>query len=433
MTSPNPAGVTIKTAPHGANDFTSRHGSTTSAEDLLKGSCPRKAGTCKELLQSSFFQPHGNQQPTQDAPIYASSHGFVQGAIEAYNQHHHFIIRPEDVWFAILSQFSSYVNKHAEELRDKFVAHEGQKKLEVRMVGSRYTVDFGWFAEAMGMLLEKNVVDPELREWIVPDFSTTTREDTVVASILMMGTLQKYFTYVCCIVCGLPSVTLLGTKGDWENILLRLEKLKTYGEEPTIWYDLLKPVLTKFVETFQSPAPEEVLDFWQKIVHRYSMGSGPTYLSGWITAFCFWAEDGSLLHQDPGQWMRCKDVVDRNFRRNDKEEPFERRYPGEKDRQKEWNGLAYPYLELDGVGYHRIEIENVPPGYGSVPVTVVDNGVEFEATMIAGSVAIKGTSSGEPLKSGQPGLDTMQPVSGWWMFENTAVPKEEESSETALE
>lgn len=55
--------------------------------------------------------------------------------------------------------------------------------------------DFGICAEEMGRLLEKNVVDPELRQWIIPDFSTTRRDDRVVASVLMMGTLQKYFSY----------------------------------------------------------------------------------------------------------------------------------------------------------------------------------------------------------------------------------------------
>ena len=85
---------------------------------------------------------------------------------------------------------------------------------------------YGIFAQEMGRLLEKNVVDPELREWIIPDFLTTTRDDRVVASVLMMGTLQKYFSYTFSIACGLPSVTLLGTEEDWENILLRVEKLK---------------------------------------------------------------------------------------------------------------------------------------------------------------------------------------------------------------
>jgi hypothetical protein len=44
-------------------------------------------------------------------------------------------------------------------------------------------------------LIAKNVVDPELRTWIMPDFSTTEESDSVVAAILMMGALQQYFEY----------------------------------------------------------------------------------------------------------------------------------------------------------------------------------------------------------------------------------------------
>lgn len=63
--------------------------------------------------------------------------------------------------------------------------------------------------------------------------------------------------------CGLPSVTLLGTEeDDWENILLRVEKLKGYGEEPAVWCDLLTPILKRFVLGMKDLGAKEVLDFW---------------------------------------------------------------------------------------------------------------------------------------------------------------------------
>ena len=68
----------------------------------------------------------------------------------AYNLHHHLRIRPEDVWLSILTQLSFYINAHAEELRGKFVAHEGKKELEVGFdTGSHYTIDYGVFAKKM--------------------------------------------------------------------------------------------------------------------------------------------------------------------------------------------------------------------------------------------------------------------------------------------
>lgn len=95
----------------------------------------------------------------------------------------------------------------------------------------------------MGDMIQANVVDPGLRDWIMPNFSTMTETDTVVASVIMMADLQQYFKYQFDpIFCGLPSVTLLGEKADWQKIERRLEKLASFGEQPTQWLALLKPV-----------------------------------------------------------------------------------------------------------------------------------------------------------------------------------------------
>lgn len=49
------------------------------------------------------------------------------------------------------------VNKHAEELRNYFVEHEGKKELRVEAVGSRYTVDFGRLAIQMSSQIHQHV------------------------------------------------------------------------------------------------------------------------------------------------------------------------------------------------------------------------------------------------------------------------------------
>ncbi|CAG8976784.1 hypothetical protein HYALB_00008443 [Hymenoscyphus albidus] len=173
--------------------------------------------------------------------MYASSNGFVRSIISAYSEHHHLILRPEDIWFAILTQISSYVNAHAEYLRDIFVEHKGQKELVIEYgSGNRYSVDFGAFAYQMSKLLEDKIVDQEYRDWVMPKFTTTTKHDQVVASIIMMATMQKYFSFKCSIGCGIPSVTLLGEKAYYELILKGLDKLRSLGIEPTQFADVLQ-------------------------------------------------------------------------------------------------------------------------------------------------------------------------------------------------
>jgi hypothetical protein len=259
---------------------------------------PKQERPIVEHLQSSF-----GREGAQTVPVVARNNGFVDTVVTAYNSHHALVIRPDDVWICILTQFSLFVNGdgQAERLRHLFVAHEGKKELQITVPGSRYTVDFGMLARLMTEKIHENVVDPELRDWILPDFSTTTSNDTVVASVVMMATLKSYFEYKIMLMCGLPRVTLLGTQDDWTRIFHRVEKLGRYGPETTAWRNLLRPVLARFVKAFEPGYAEsaENLEFWQRVAHSSSGGSGPSYLSGWITAFCAFDDKGKWLGSSP--------------------------------------------------------------------------------------------------------------------------------------
>lgn len=286
--SPNMS-VTLTTADHAAREWKSS-GGVNSVEALFQASCPKDSRNSKWIIQSSvpkslFAQKH----------IASSTNGWVWAAFHAYSGHHHLTVRPEDIWFSILSQLNFYVNAHAEELRDYFVAHEGRKELEVVDFGTIHSVDFGHLSQRMTHLIQENVKDPDLRTWIMPNWTTTTYDDVTVASVLMMGTLQKYFSYRMKLICGIPTVTLLGERADWEDILKRLDTLPELGDEPAMFATLLRPVLRHFVASFDPEPSPAVKDFWSKIAHQTG-GSGPYFLSGWITAFCFWDEDGKSLY-----------------------------------------------------------------------------------------------------------------------------------------
>lgn len=82
-------------------------------------------------------------------------------------------------------------------------------------------------------------------------------------------------------------------------------------------------------------------------------------------------------------------------------------------------------LCLDDKTYGQFDMESLPCGYATVPVKCNDNGRKFDAVMIAGSVGIKCSSSGEMTAERQVGLDTVQAVSGWWMFEKKKNSMEE--------
>ena len=285
-------------------------------------------------------------------------------------------------------------------------------------VGTIKTVDFGPLAVRMTNEMDKHVVDPDLRQWVMPDFTTTMDTDTVTAAVLMMGAMQEYFSYKMTLGCGIPSVTLLGERDDWIKIQSRLDKLPQLGPEPGQFARLLRPVLEYFVRSFDSPGDPGPRSFWTRIAHQNG-GSRRHFLSGWITAFCFWDADGKCLYNVP------TGTVDTNDRSAS--------YP------------TSPGCDIDGTLYHRVDTNDIPKGYVSLPVTVDDNGVVHKTRMVAGSVGIQLHSSGLPVDESQariygpsfawgpngdttyagggPGvgypvnLDSIQPVSGWWIYE----------------
>ncbi|KAK3831973.1 MAG: hypothetical protein J3R72DRAFT_389143, partial [Linnemannia gamsii] len=314
-----------------------------------------------EIIRCSFPLPSKKSSEKDLLISAAHNNGFVDTALKAYNEHHHLIIRPDDVWIAILSQFNFFVNGNAEKLRHLFVAHEGQKQLSIKTSGPLRSWDFGNLAMQMGELIQEHVLDPELREWVMPDFTTTTTDDKIIGSVIMMSTLKKYFKFCIYTTCGLPAVTLLGEKGDWEKILARIEKLTEYGEETTQWRDLLKAVLTRFVETFNNPDSEETKDFWRKIAHLRG-GSGPSSISGWITAFCFFSSEGVSLYNKGG-------------------------------------------VRLGDTAFHRVETGDIPAGYADVPVLLDEGGRMTKAVMVAGLVGTRVTGNHK----------TVQPQPAWWI------------------
>lgn len=293
--------------------------------------------------------------------------------MESYNQHLHLIIRPDDVWLAVLTQLATFVNANAEALRDEFVSHEERVALELlddTLPDDISKWDHGALAVGMTKLMAQNIRDAGWRDWVLPEFTTTRDEDRAVASVVFMGTLRKYFTYAWGTRCGIPTVTLLGERRDWAAIRDRCgERIASLAPECAEWWTVLKPVLDGLVRSFEEPTSAETIAFWKGIVNEHvPNGSGTTTYSGWVTAFCYWDEEGGCLHNR-------------------------------------------------GEGGARLCYGEFPVGFTEVPVTVLSRGVPIPTEMVAGSVGMRATTS--EAKSGSGGrrtFDTLQPESGWIMY-----------------
>eukprot|EP01111_Echinosteliopsis_oligospora_P018506 TRINITY_DN852_c0_g1_i1.p1 TRINITY_DN852_c0_g1~~TRINITY_DN852_c0_g1_i1.p1 ORF type:complete len:350 (-),score=62.08 TRINITY_DN852_c0_g1_i1:49-1098(-) len=215
------------------------------------------------------------------------TNGFYSAFANAYNNHEDVTISPDDVWMTIMIQFSKFVNDNAEALRTLFVSHEGKKKLVVTT--GQETEESQWteFCLLMREAVKKNTKG-DIVSVLEPGFTTSGRVENLLASIGVMDSFKKYFSYGRCIpCCGINNVHFLGTLDDWKKLVDKLIDLKQYGVvgDWNSYVDNLVPVLKKFVETYEGKVD---VDYWNKIMNikHGRLGSGSTtYISGWILNF----------------------------------------------------------------------------------------------------------------------------------------------------
>ena len=182
------------------------------------------------------------------------------------------MLSPDDVWLAILGQFCAYANRNAEGLRNKIVEYEGKKELKAYSYGSLETADYGGMIRNLLIEIRKKIKSPELADWFRPGFSTTTEKDEVCAAATAMASLQAYFEYRMRTICGIPSVTLLGTVADWKLLREKIERLLEFevegnpaGNVMELWVGYLRKACDGFVESAEHPDSEKTLEFWDKV------------------------------------------------------------------------------------------------------------------------------------------------------------------------
>jgi len=196
---------------------------------------------------------------------------------QCFAEHRSLVLSPDMIWLTILQGFANHINLDPEKYRGKFVNFEGKEKLIVRrddfLKGCRentWEEVFPAFTDQIKGYIGDNY------DMIMADFSTTTELEKAAYEVTMMDVVQSYFSYEFRTMCGIPEITIEGSKEDWKTLYNKAEKL---GEFNLGWWMLhLLPTLEKFVKTVNGEIDNE---FWHSLF-KESGGSGGPYITGQI-------------------------------------------------------------------------------------------------------------------------------------------------------
>jgi hypothetical protein len=323
------------------------------------------------LGKNAFYSPYVRESwsnITLDG-IYASQDSFFRGTIDAGAKHQHLVIQPQDVWLIILKQLSFYLRKHKDtkqvvEIWDNLDGKTTQPMWSSAMWGmdSWMTTQFNLRSKA-GWLLD----------WVQPDFTTVSQQidlisgnssEVLLAKALMMASSFPSTETLSLFPCknGFPSITLNGTEEDWKKIIGKLDSLEKFGEEPKIYSRLLRPVLSRFVQTFEKPNDPIIRLFWNDMVTitaRQHLCSTTELITGWINAFHMW---------DPAGNLAITTAI----------------------------ATSSESLNLDGVTYPWRHRKDTPVANTAIPMCVVGGTPRWASFPVSGGMLAKSVKKGKP-------------------------------------
>jgi hypothetical protein len=196
----------------------------------------------------------------------------------AFSQHRPLVLTPDAVWITITQGVAQHVAIHGEQLRPRFVAHQGKLDLWFQCRDwVEGTPENPWpeaFASWAGQI--RDYVGPEVHDLLLCDFGTTGPAERTVSQIVMMDVFERYFHYVVLCVCGIPTVTLEGTPADWQRLADKACGLSVFDLD--WWLPHLLPICEQFARASRGDVDPA---HWQGIC-KLREDYGGDVINGWV-------------------------------------------------------------------------------------------------------------------------------------------------------
>ena len=223
------------------------------------------------------------------------NNAFVATVFKAYCDHYPLEISVEDFWVAITQGVSIHLNENAEKYRELMVSHEGKKTLTLAVDslripdsarpkgGNKSVPAINWSAAVhqMGVLIRDDM-KTDLATLLTTPFSGTTPVEQAVFDCTLMDSVKSYYDFRFSLCCGIPQVILRGSPDDFQQVINRINQLRTIFTDFDWWLAALLPHLEQLKASAEG---KPNIDWWQKICHRVGGGSDISMLSGWLADF----------------------------------------------------------------------------------------------------------------------------------------------------
>lgn len=225
------------------------------------------------VFSSEHKEAIGNLEPGQSV--------FMNALYCAYDKHYPLTLSPDTIWINITSCISKHIQSNSETLRDKFVKFSGKQKIVLEKNHYVLPIEKNPITETIKEFSSeiKKLIPNDIYSAIVCDFSTTNETCSIASQVVLMDSVEKFFSYSFMTKCGIPSIRLEGNINDWISMKKKLETFVGIGID--WWIELIQFILDQFIDCFNGRINQK---FWKNIYKVDGLSGGPR-MSGWFLLF----------------------------------------------------------------------------------------------------------------------------------------------------
>ncbi|KAF5724529.1 hypothetical protein FMUND_703 [Fusarium mundagurra] len=163
-------------------------------------------------------------RPRHSYQIVASQNGFIWAVADVYDRQSGLRIRVDNIWLAVLAQLKPHIHQVFDTRETKELPYFSEHELKdtervVKCLRDMLGAKFG----------------PEVTNFLLPRFSTTTIWDTGAAALILLGTNcqvqhHRRFGHPVAVDNHGP-IRVMGSKKDWETLRLNFTKLNNRSQD----------------------------------------------------------------------------------------------------------------------------------------------------------------------------------------------------------
>lgn len=211
-------------------------------------------------------------------PEEALQYSFFYMLSRAYSMHREIVINPHDLWYMMLCRVAEIVNADSDTYRHIFTK-EKEGKVDIKIPCDEGTINLDLIIAELIKLVPVDV------NVFIPKFSNLTKGAATACMGAFCDMVKTYYNYMT-FACGIRSVSIGGTKEDWElfrnnfaYIALLLNKADTKNTE---WTCQIGLHLDSIIDSLDTGDPT----FYKDIFRQQNVGSGSDLnINGWICDF----------------------------------------------------------------------------------------------------------------------------------------------------